>query len=432
MCRCTRTSLHQARSSPPERASRPTASSSSWLTSASALNSVLDQALDLVEQDARRVDRLLDPRERVDDPGDRVELAVAHADELFCFTRASAAHHDAGGLAPAPQEDQRRDERDERGHERRPDVAADRRAVVQHLGREDPGRDPDRGKDRRQPDVGDGHPAPLAPERRRERCGHHQVRARQDEQRDSVEVDSLVFGAHWALGMIRRPPGGVEDSTRFPDRKAPPCDLERWAGRPIGIAGRPGLAWLALGDASRGALYLALWPAASTWGEPVATTPRAAGSLRSDTSRRVRRCAGRAGPRARTAPRARARWRRRARPRSGRPEMKPRPASTVRVSGLTVATPWIQPCSSVERHVDRREEEHDEDRELHHRAGLHRPEPHRHAGRPEHRGEVQQQRRACRGRRGRRRCRRRSSPPASATVVSTVAVISQRPSAASA
>ena len=27
-----------------------------------------------------------------------------------------------------------------------------------------------------------------------------------------------------------------------------------------------------------GALYLALWPAASTWGEPVATTPRAAGS----------------------------------------------------------------------------------------------------------------------------------------------------------
>ena len=80
------------------------------------------------------------------------------------------------------------------------------------------------------------------------------------------------------------------------------------------------------------------------------------------------------------------------RPRSGRPEMKPRPASTMRVSGLTVATPWIQPCSSDERHVHRREEEHQEDRHLHHRAGLHRAEPHRDAGRPEHGGEVDEER----------------------------------------
>ena len=199
----------------------------------------LDQARDLVEQGARRVDRLLDPGQRVDDAPDRLELAVADADELLCFTRASAAHHDSCGLAPAPEEDQRRDERDERGHERRPDVAADRGAVVQHLRREDPGRDPDRGKDRRQPDVGHAHSSPLSPERGRERCGHHQVGTRQDEQRDSVEVDSLVFGTHWALGMIRRPPGGVESSTRFPNRKAPHCDLERWAGRPIGIRRDP-------------------------------------------------------------------------------------------------------------------------------------------------------------------------------------------------
>src|SRR5262245_16034796 len=36
----------------------------------------------------------------------------------------------------------------------------------------------------------------------------------------------------------------------------------------------------ALGDASRGALYLALRLRGEQWGEPVATTPRAAGSLR--------------------------------------------------------------------------------------------------------------------------------------------------------
>ena len=39
----------------------------------------LDQARDLVEQNSRGIDGLLDPGERVDDARDRVELAVADA-----------------------------------------------------------------------------------------------------------------------------------------------------------------------------------------------------------------------------------------------------------------------------------------------------------------------------------------------------------------
>ena len=181
-----------------------------------------DQALDLVEEDARGVGRLLDPRERVHDPRDRVELAVADADELFCFTRASAAHHHAGRLAPAPQEDQRRDERDERGHERRPDVAAERQSLsCSTSAAKIPAAIPTAGKIAASPTSVTLTRSPLAPERRRQSCGHHQVRARQDEQRDSVEVDSLVFGAHWALGMIRRAPGGVEDHAAVSGSETP-------------------------------------------------------------------------------------------------------------------------------------------------------------------------------------------------------------------
>ena len=234
MCRCTRTSLHHARSSPAERAEQADRLVLVLVHERERVEVRVDQPFGLVEQDARGVSRLLDPRERVDDPGDRVELAVAHADELLGFTRASAAHDDTGGLAPPAKEDQRRHERDERRHERRPDVSADRRAVVQHLGGEDPGGDPDRRKDRREPDVGDCHAVPLAPERRRQRRGHHQVRARQDEQRNGVEIDGLVFRAHWASEILRRRPGGVEGN---PGLKPTPCHLERWAGRPIGIAG---------------------------------------------------------------------------------------------------------------------------------------------------------------------------------------------------
>ena len=65
--------------------------------------------------------------------------------------------------------------------------------------------------------------------------------------------------------------------------------------------------------------------------------------------------------------------------------MKPRPASSSAVTGLTEATAWIQPLSRLERHVDRGEEEDQEDRELHQRPALDRAHPHRHPGRPHRR-----------------------------------------------
>src|SRR3954452_19500722 len=58
-----------------------------------------------------------------------------------------------------------------------------------------------------------------------------------------------------------------------------------------------------------------------------------------------------------------------------------------RVDDRDAVNPALQ---QRQRHVDRREEEHHEDGELHHRAGLHRPEAHRDAGGPEHGREVQQ------------------------------------------
>src|SRR6185312_17102687 len=59
--------------------------------------------------------------------------------------------------------------------------------------------------------------------------------------------------------------------------------LATWKDGPDGLLESPA-ARASVGGTGRcepRALYLALWPAASTWGEPVATTPRAAGSLRS-------------------------------------------------------------------------------------------------------------------------------------------------------
>ena len=50
----------------------------------------------------------------------------------------------------------------------------------------------------------------------------------------------------------------------------------------------------------------------------------------------------------------------------------------------------VQPAAQErERHVDGSEEENQEDRQLHHRPGLDRPQPHRNAARPEQRREVE-------------------------------------------
>jgi hypothetical protein len=54
-----------------------------------------------------------------------------------------------------------------------------------------------------------------------------------------------------------------------------------WKDGPNGLLASvlPGITFPLLGDASRGALYLALRPAASNGEKPVATTPRATGFL---------------------------------------------------------------------------------------------------------------------------------------------------------
>ena len=75
---------------------------------------------------------------------------------------------------------------------------------------EDRRRDSDPREDRRQGQVAERDAAPLPPERGHERDEHEQVRARQHEQRDSVEVDSLVLGCHWALRILGRAVAGVK------------------------------------------------------------------------------------------------------------------------------------------------------------------------------------------------------------------------------
>ena len=96
-----------------------------------------------------------------------------------------------------------------------------------------------------------------------------------------------------------------------------------------------------------------------------------------------------------------------------------------RVNGLTCATAWTQP-EQRERHVHRREEEHEEDRHLHQRAGLDRAQAHRDAGRPQRRGEVDEQREHERARTGRRRRRRPASRSTSATTNSSAPTIAAR------
>ena len=89
---------------------------------------------------------------------------------------------------------------------------ADGRAVVEHDGAQDRGRDPDGRKDRGERQVGGGDPFALAPERHGERGRDVEIRRRHNEQGDRVEVDSLVLRAHWAFRMIRSRAGCVEEN----------------------------------------------------------------------------------------------------------------------------------------------------------------------------------------------------------------------------
>jgi len=156
----------------------------------------LKQRADLVEENPPGLDGVLRPRERVRQRCDRVELAVPHGHELFRLSGAGSAYHHPRGSAPASEENQSRDDRDQRRYERSPYVAANRRAVVENEPTEDGCRDPDCREDQRQCQIRGADAAALPPERRSKSGGYEQVRAREHEQRHRVEVDSLVFRAH--------------------------------------------------------------------------------------------------------------------------------------------------------------------------------------------------------------------------------------------
>jgi hypothetical protein len=94
----------------------------------------------------------------------------------------------------------------------------------------------------------------------------------------------LVFGAHWAPPMIRRASGGVDRKSRadgaFPPLKDGPVGLLESRGAATSV--------LSTGRCEPRSSVPGLETRGEQWGEPVATTPRAAGSLRSLESQPAR------------------------------------------------------------------------------------------------------------------------------------------------
>ena len=102
------------------------------------------------------------PRERGGDGRDGLELAVADRRLGLRLARPHAAR-DEGALAPAADQEERRHEGHERRHEGRPELAAERLAIVEHEEAEDRRRHGDAGEERPEPEVDRGQPAPVTP-----------------------------------------------------------------------------------------------------------------------------------------------------------------------------------------------------------------------------------------------------------------------------
>ena len=77
-------------------------------------------------------------------------------------------------------------------------MAPDRFTVLENDDAEDRSRDADRREDGGEREVGGRYAFTLAPERAAEQGRDEEVRRRDDEQREGVEIDSLVMRAHWA------------------------------------------------------------------------------------------------------------------------------------------------------------------------------------------------------------------------------------------
>ena len=157
----------------------------------------------VLEQEHRRRLRVARPRERRRDGGHGLELALPDRRLLLGRARPDAAR-DEGALAPAGEEEERRQEGDEGRGEGRPQLPSERTLVGEDDGAVDRDREGDAGEERAEADVDRSQPAAVAPEARNERQTDAEVQRREDEKRHRVEDHGLRFGVHWALVMIGR------------------------------------------------------------------------------------------------------------------------------------------------------------------------------------------------------------------------------------
>ena len=182
------------------------------------------------ERPRRRL-RVARARECVGDRCDGAQLAVAQRDALFRVAGAPDPARNERAVAPARDEEQRRDERDGDRREREPRVPAERPAVVEDEQTEDRRRDRDRGEHRHDGDVERVRAGPVPPDRRHERGRDDDVRTREEKQRERVEEDGFRSGTHCPLEWYacRFPCSGP----LFLALRSYPPGFERWVRRPI-------------------------------------------------------------------------------------------------------------------------------------------------------------------------------------------------------
>ena len=96
------------------------------------------------------------PRQPLGDRSHRLELSPPNRDELFSLTGAGPARENLAAVAPAEEENECRQQRDQARREQDPNVTSDRAPVVENGTCDDRGREPDARKHQRH-----GELAPL-------------------------------------------------------------------------------------------------------------------------------------------------------------------------------------------------------------------------------------------------------------------------------
>ncbi len=129
-----------------------------------------EQRRDLVEEDPGGLVPVARAREGVRHVRDGLELTPERVRPLLGLPGVGRPHREHTPLAPARDQQQRRYEGEQRGREGGPDVAAERRTLVEDHGAEDRRRKADAGELERDRDVHELEPPALAPE---QRCQRH-------------------------------------------------------------------------------------------------------------------------------------------------------------------------------------------------------------------------------------------------------------------